>query len=578
MASSKVTLTTGRCFPSWLQTLLLSGINRPSPRRNLGEPGGDAGAHDFGLAHLDVDRGRLFLAFIVDDAEAGLDGLTEGEDPWPRYARLEPRGSTRRPLEFACRRFDSFDWVGRFVVPMTLFECVRIAFKCRRSREAAEGRLGRVATRVRRKADRRRPAALAAWTLAAACGLPAVSPAAEQGADEANAVVASPKRGTSSTHPLRDGEAFLCEHNTGEQGIGHDPLVSVATSFRTPPRADPSESSDIRAVILVYHHVDTTTPASTSVTPERFAGHLDLLAADGYRVVPLADVVEALRFGKPLPDRAVVLTFDDAWRSVYTEAFPMLRRRGWPFTVFVSTDAVDGRHGNTMSWDQLREIEAGGGTIGNHSRTHDHLVRRRDGETHEQWRRRVGDDILWARRRLEAELVAPLDVFAYPYGEFTVELEALVRELGLAAVGQQSGPVGARTDPVRIPRFPVATGYDDRASLAQKLRTRALRVEVVAPRGRVLPAQGGPPALTLRVLSRGFALDALACFATGQGRAGVVRLDRQRREVRVRATAPLPAGRSKYTCTAPVAGRPGAYFWFSHPWLKARADGSWPGG
>ena len=117
----------------------------------------------------------------------------------------------------------------------------------------------------------------------------------------------------------------------------------------------------------------------------------------------------------------------------------------------------------------------------------------------------------------------------------------------------------------------MATGYDDPAGLAEKLRTRALRVEVVAPRGRVLPAQGGPPALTLRVLSRGFAPDSLTCFATGQGRAGVVWLDRQRREVQVRAVAPLPVGRSTHTCTAPVAGRPGAYFWFSHRWLKPRA-------
>ena len=333
---------------------------------------------------------------------------------------------------------------------MTLLECVRIAFKGRRSPEAAEGRLRRRETRMRPKADRRRHAALAAWTLAAACGPAAVSPAAGQGVDEANAIAASPMRETSSTHLLRDREAFVRERDTGEQGVGRDPAVSVATSSRTPLRADPSESSGSRAVILVYHHVDTTTPASTSVTPERFAGHLDLLAAGGYRVVPLADVVEALRFGKALPDRAVVLTFDDAWRSVYTEAFPLLQRRGWPFTVFVSTDAVDGRHGNTMSWNQLREIEAGGGTIGNHSRTHDHLVRRRDGETREQWRRRVGDDILWARRRFVAELAAPLDVFAYPYGEFTAELEALVRELGLAAVGQQSGPVGAGTDTLRI--------------------------------------------------------------------------------------------------------------------------------
>ena len=298
---------------------------------------------------------------------------------------------------------------------------------------------------MRPKAVRRRYASLAAWMLATACALAAVSPAAGQGVGEVNGIAISPKRGTSSTGLLRDGEGFVRERDTGEQSVGRDPVLSVAQSSRPPLRADSSESSDGRAVILVYHHIGTTTPASTSVTPERFASHLDLLAAGGYRVVPLADVVEALRSGKALPDRAVVLTFDDAYRSVYTEAFPRLRHRGWPFTVFVNTDAVDGRHANTMNWNQLREIEDGGGTAGNHSRTHDHLVRRRDGETREQWRRRVGDDIVWARRRLEAELAAPLDMFAYPYGEFTAELEALVRGLGLAAVGQQSGPVGAGT-------------------------------------------------------------------------------------------------------------------------------------
>ena len=431
---------------------------------------------------------------------------------------------------------------------------------------------------MRPEAACRRHAALAAWMLAAACGLPAASPATGQGVHEVNGVAISPKSGTSSTNLLRDGDAFVRERNTRKQSVGRAPELSVAQSSRPPLRVDPSESSDSRAVILVYHHIDTATPASTSVTPERFASHLDLLASGGYQVVPLADVVEALRSGKALPDRAVVLTFDDAYRSVYTEAFPRLRRRGWPFTVFVNTDAVDRHHANTMSWSQLREIEGGGGTVGNHSRTHDHLIRRHDGETRERWHRRVEDDILWARRRLEAELAAPLGIFAYPYGEFTAELEALVRGLGLAAAGQQSGPVSAGTDVVRIPRFPVAAGYDDPASLAEKLQTRGFRVEVVAPRGRVLPAQGGPPALTLRVLNGGFALDSLTCFATGQGRAGVVWLDRKRREVRVRAVAPLSGGRSKYTCTAPVAGHPGAYFWFSHLWLKPRTDESWSGG
>ena len=368
-------------------------------------------------------------------------------------------------------------------------------------------------------------------------------------------------------------------HDVFEEASGLSLAVSAARlSLGTVQGVAASEPSEIRAIILVYHHVDTSTPPSTSVTPERFASHLDFLASAGYRVTSLADVVEALRSGNALPDRAVVLTFDDSYRSIYMEAFPRLQRRGWPFTVFVNTDAVDRRHANTMSWNQLRAIEAGGGTVGNHSRTHDHLVRRCEGETHEQWRIRVSADVLWAQRRLEEELVAPLDVFAYPYGEFAEDLEVLVRDLGFAAVGQQSGPVGPATGIERIPRFPVATGYDDLASLAEKLETRAFRLEVVAPKSRMLSANGEAPSLTLRILDSGFALDSLTCFATGQGRVGHVWLNRQRHELQVQAEKPLPAGRSKYTCTAPVAGRPGAYFWYSHLWLQPQADGSWPDG
>ena len=385
--------------------------------------------------------------------------------------------------------------------------------------------------------------------------------------------------GLASNHRLESHVLPRNAHEVFEEIPGLSLALSAAQpSLRTDRAVAASGSVEGRAIILVYHHVDTTTPASTSVTPGRFSSHLDLLASAGYRVIPLADVVEALRSGKSLRERAVVLTFDDAYRSVYTEAFPRLRRRSWPFTVFVYTDAVDRRHANTMSWTQLREIEAGGGTVGNHSRTHDHLVRRREVETRAQWRSRVSADILWAQRRLEEELVAPLDVFAYPYGEFAEDLEDLVRALGLAALGQHSGPVGPATGIERIPRFPVATGYDDLASLAEKFETRAFRLEVVAPRSRMLPANGEAPALMLRILDGGFALDSLTCFATGQGRVGYVWLDRQRRELQVQAEKPLPAGRSKYTCTAPAAGRHGAYFWYSYPWLQPRADGSWPDG
>ena len=111
------------------------------------------------------------------------------------------------------------------------------------------------------------------------------------------------------------------------------------------------------AVILIYHHVSDKTPSSTSITPDLFDQHLEYLATNGFRVMDLPSVVQIIKEGQDLPDSVVVLTFDDGYESVYTEVFPRLKKRGWPFTVFVCPDAIDRHEGPVMSWDELREMQ-----------------------------------------------------------------------------------------------------------------------------------------------------------------------------------------------------------------------------
>ena len=152
------------------------------------------------------------------------------------------------------------------------------------------------------------------------------------------------------------------------------------------------------AVALIYHQVAADTPAATSVRPETFEAHLDYLQREGYAVVALDDVVAAVSGeASRLPPKAVALTFDDGYRSIYTTALPLLEARGWPFTVFVSTDAIDRGYANFMSWDELRELEARGGRIANHGAAHGHLIRREPGESAAAWRTRVRNDIVSAQ-------------------------------------------------------------------------------------------------------------------------------------------------------------------------------------
>jgi peptidoglycan/xylan/chitin deacetylase (PgdA/CDA1 family) len=324
--------------------------------------------------------------------------------------------------------------------------------------------------------------------------------------------------------------------------------------------------------ILLYHHVSDSTPASTSVSPATFAAHLELIEREGYEVVPLTQIVDALVAGEPMASRWVAITFDDAYESVASTAAPMLAERSWPFTVFVSTDYVDDGHGLYLGWDDLRALEADGATIGNHTLAHEHMVRRKAGETTRDWQDRLAREVTDAQARLQEELNAPLRLFTYPYGEFDAEVAELMQSLGFIAFGQQSGAVGSTTNHYAIPRFPLAKGFDSVQSLAEKLRTEHLPLlEPEAP-ATLLAADAGPPVLELRIDDAARVRPgSLNCFVAGQPNAKVTWGE----AVIIQAGESLRAGRSKYTCTAPHPDIPRAYYWHSHLYIKPRADGSW---
>src|SRR6267143_813493 len=87
--------------------------------------------------------------------------------------------------------------------------------------------------------------------------------------------------------------------------------------------------------VLMFHALDDRSSA-ISFPPGVFQRGMARLQEHGYRAVSLLEVVDDLRHGKPFPDRVFVLTFDDGYQSVYTEAFPVLQRYGWSATVFLT--------------------------------------------------------------------------------------------------------------------------------------------------------------------------------------------------------------------------------------------------
>ncbi len=332
-----------------------------------------------------------------------------------------------------------------------------------------------------------------------------------------------------------------------------------------------SSAAERQAVIFMYHHFGVEKYPSTNVRLAQFEAHLDYIADNGYQVWPLQRVVRHLRDDKPFPARVVAITIDDAYTSVYTEAFPRLRARGWPFTVFVATDGVDRGYKALMSWQQMREMQRHGASFANHSASHDHLIRRRPGETDAAWLTRLREDIQRAQRRLKEELGEAPMLLAYPYGEFNTALADLVAELGYTAFGQQSGPAGLGYDLRALPRYPMSERFADMDGFRTKIASLALPVLSAEPWEPVIDAADNPPRLRVTLGDSEARLGQLACFVSGQGRVEVAWEDRATRRFAVRAGEPLPVGRSRYNCTAPSSQR-GRYYWYSHLWIRLPAN------
>jgi len=347
----------------------------------------------------------------------------------------------------------------------------------------------------------------------------------------------------------------------------------------------------VHAVILQYHHVSDETPAITSIQPEQFKAHLDYLRRYKFKVWSLDHIMAAISQHDLIPDRTVAITFDDAYLSVYTTARPLLRDLNWSYTVFVSSNLIESNPGLYMSWSQLKEIQAEGALIANHTMNHPHLLRRSAGETMQQWRLGVIREIQGARTKIEQETGVDSNLLAYPYGEYDDAIRAIAKDLGMFAFGQQSGPVAYDSDLQALPRFPLSGIYSDLTALKLKLATLPFPIRSALP-NPVLSVNEDRPFLEVKLAPGNYLIKQLACYTSHQGRNKA--LDLLDSGFRTRSNLPLVIGRSRYNCTMPIKQMPGhqipfnddleddlnapeerRYYWFSQPWIRLNPDGTW---
>ena len=305
--------------------------------------------------------------------------------------------------------------------------------------------------------------------------------------------------------------------------------------------------------VVMYHRFGEERYPSTNIRLEQFDQHIESLLTGGYTVLPLSEAVAKIRAREPLPDRAVAITVDDAHGSVFEHAAPRLKDAGLPWTLFVSTDAIDRNLGGMMSWDQVRRLAEDGVTIGAHSHAHGHMADMTADE--------VQEDFTAMRVSFEREMGGLPDLFAYPYGEAGPEVMAAVETLGFdAAFGQHSGVMSRAGPQFYFPRFPINErfGTEDRFALVSTAKAVLARVD----RNAIGVFDRGPLKFTLTSVDSA-SLPNLTCFS---GSGAVLRTSLSDGQLDLFVAPASGPGRQRFNCTAP-AGE-GRFFWVGHQYLS----------
>jgi len=225
------------------------------------------------------------------------------------------------------------------------------------------------------------------------------------------------------------GKAWMIEDYTGSATFEPGQEVVIPRRPWNPSGVDPDGYQIVP--ILCYHNLGPEAKGRLLLASATFEQQMRYLKANGYRVVSLADFVEFTRLGRQLPRKAVILTFDDGYRSFRQYAYPVLKELGFTATLFVYTDYV-GSGRNALSWQELRDLTAEGFDVQAHSKTHADL-RRAAGEPDAQYARRLQAELGQPQELFRRHLGRPSPVIAYPYGSWDDGLLARLSEFGYSA-------------------------------------------------------------------------------------------------------------------------------------------------
>ena len=175
--------------------------------------------------------------------------------------------------------------------------------------------------------------------------------------------------------------------------------------------------------VLNYHQVEEKDGNPLTLWPDQFEAQMDYLAAEGYTTITIDEMMDALENGTPLPEKPVIITFDDGYADNYEYAYPILKKYGFKATIFLIYDFTN-TYPNYLTWEQINEMKASGLIhFESHTMTHANLSKL---TSRDELRHEIAD----SRIALSEKLGREISYIAYPGGRVTNDVEEITRAAG----------------------------------------------------------------------------------------------------------------------------------------------------
>ena len=221
--------------------------------------------------------------------------------------------------------------------------------------------------------------------------------------------------------------------------------------------------------VLCFHRFGQKCKSRLCISSTAFEAQLRYLKENGYQTIGISDLLDFLEFRKALPKKAVMITIDDGYSSVYEIAYPLLLKYGFTATLFIYTDFIAATS-SALKWDMLKEMVSHGFDVGSHTVSHCNLGKHKEGETDDAYAKRIEAEISESKIKIDAKLNYNTVALAFPYGEYNQKVLQIMGDKGYKmGFSVKRGSNAFFADPLTLRRNQIL--FEDMNEFSSRLKT-----------------------------------------------------------------------------------------------------------